>query len=586
AGEFYTPRQVSEVMSHIVPQYSEIETIYHPTVGSGSLLLTVRKHLNEDTQRILTYYGQERNTATYNLTRMNLLLHGVRPEKMTIRNGDTLAEDWPEDPKRPNEGVQFDAVVMNPPYSAKNWNRSNLKVSDPRFEIAGVLPPDSKGDYAFLLHGLFHLGQHGTMAIVLPHGVLFRGGTEGEIRKRLLDKNYIDTIIGLPDRMFTNTGIPVTVMILKKNRNIGDPVLIIDASKNFVKVGKQHVLQEKDIARSVDTYTERREEKGYSHLASREDIIENEYNLNIPRYIESIEEEIPQDVDAHLFGGIPRANIAELNVLQSTVPTVLEQSLEEIRDGYVVLSSPIGDIMNNVLNDPAVIEKTKEMEAKITDYMNKYWQELKAINDVNKITALKDEMLVEIKTTLEAFNHHTDYYGYQIIAEITKSTLTDDTEIIASSDFYTAGRTREPHMVTKGTGRKKRVEQDGWIGSIVPNTLITKHLYRNELAEIEAKKTRLQEIETELAELVEAAKVEDSDEEFALGEALNDKEDAFLVGSVKAALKEVNKDTAEYRLLQNVEGLLNEKTKLNREARKLEKELKETTEERILTLTD
>src|SRR5699024_10182081 len=323
AGEFYTPRQVSEVMAQIVAKSSEIESIYDPTVGSGSLLLTVRKHLNEDTHRILTYYGQERNTATYNLTRMNLLLHGVRPEKMTIRNGDTLAEDWPEDPKRPNEGVQFDAVVMNPPYSAKNWNRSNLKVSDPRFEIAGVLPPDSKGDYAVLLHGLFHLGQHGTMAIVLPHGVLFRGGTEGEIRKRLLDKNYIDTIIGLPDRMFTNTGIPVTVMILKKNRNIGDPVLIIDASKNFVKVGKQHVLQEKDIARIVDTYTERREEKGYSHLASREDIIENEYNLNIPRYIESIEEEIPQDVDAHLFGGIPRANIAELNVLQSTVPTVL-----------------------------------------------------------------------------------------------------------------------------------------------------------------------------------------------------------------------------------------------------------------------
>src|SRR5699024_6653361 len=181
AGEFYTRRQVSEVMAQIVAKSSGIEAIYDPTVGSGSLLLTVRKHLNEDTQRILTYYGQERNTATYNLTRMNLLLHGVRPEKMTIRNGDTLAEDWPEDPKRPNEGVQFDAVVMNPPYSAKNWNRSNLKVSDPRFEIAGVLPPDSKGDYAFLLHGLFHLGQHGTMAIVLPHGVLFRGGTEGEI---------------------------------------------------------------------------------------------------------------------------------------------------------------------------------------------------------------------------------------------------------------------------------------------------------------------------------------------------------------------------------------------------------------------
>lgn len=183
AGEFYTPYQVSEVMAQIVAKSTKIESIYDPTVGSGSLLLTVGKHLDKDGQKNLNYYGQEKNTATYNLARMNLLLHGVRPEKMTIKNGDTLSYDWPEDPERPNEGVQFDAVVMNPPYSVKNWNRSGLKLSDPRFEIAGVLPPDSKGDYAFLLHGLFHLRQTGTMAIVLPHGILFRGGARGKFVK-------------------------------------------------------------------------------------------------------------------------------------------------------------------------------------------------------------------------------------------------------------------------------------------------------------------------------------------------------------------------------------------------------------------
>src|SRR5690625_2555943 len=225
AGEFYTPRQVSEVMAQIVAKSTDIESIYDPTVGSGSLLLTVGKHLPEDRQKSLHYYGQEKNTATYNLTRINLILHGVSPSRMKIRNGDTLAEYWPEDPSRPNEGVHFDGVVMNPPYSLKNWNEHGLKVTDPRFEIAGVLPPNSKGDYAFLLHGLFHLSQEGTMAIVLPHGVLFRGGAEGEIRKRLLDKNYIDAVIGLPDKLFTNTGIPVTVMILKKNRSLKDPVL-------------------------------------------------------------------------------------------------------------------------------------------------------------------------------------------------------------------------------------------------------------------------------------------------------------------------------------------------------------------------
>ncbi|NLJ80084.1 MAG: type I restriction-modification system subunit M, partial [Firmicutes bacterium] len=191
AGEFYTPKQVSEVMAQIVAKSGKIKSIYDPTVGSGSLLLTVGKHMPENDRKILHYYGQERNTATYNLARMNLLLHGVRPERMTVRNGDTLAEDWPEDPERPNEGVLFDVVVMNPPYSVKNWNREDLKVSDPRFEIAGVLPPNSRGDYAFLLHGLYHLGPEGTMAIVLPHGVLFRGGAEGEIRKRLLDRDLI-----------------------------------------------------------------------------------------------------------------------------------------------------------------------------------------------------------------------------------------------------------------------------------------------------------------------------------------------------------------------------------------------------------
>src|SRR5690625_2955877 len=341
AGEFYTPRQVSEVMAQIVAKTTKVDSIYDPAVGSGSLLLTVGKHLNEEGRKYLHYYGQEKNTATYNLTRMNLLLHGVRPEKMTVKNGDTLAHDWPEDPERPNEGVQFDAVVMNPPYSVKNWNQEGLKVTDPRFEIAGVLPPDSKGDYAFLLHGLFHLGQEGTMAIVLPHGVLFRGGAEGEIRKRLLAKNHINAVIGLPDKLFTNTGIPVTIMILKKNRPLNEPLLMIDASKSFVKEGKQNVLQEKDIAKIVDTYIERREEPGYSYLATKTDIVENEYNLNIPRYIETTEEDIPHDVDAHLYGGIPLRQIEQLTVLHDLTKDVLYESITEVRPGYVELNKSI-----------------------------------------------------------------------------------------------------------------------------------------------------------------------------------------------------------------------------------------------------
>ena len=586
AGEFYTPRQVSEVMAQIVAKSSNIKSIYDPTVGSGSLLLTVRNHLKGDAQKLLNYYGQEKNTATYNLTRMNLLLHSVRPENMSIRNGDTLAEDWPEDPERPSEGVQFDAVVMNPPYSVKNWNQAELKVSDPRFEVAGVLPPNSKGDYAFLLHGLYHLGQEGTMAIVLPHGVLFRGGAEGQIRQRLLDKNYIDTVIGLPDKLFTNTGIPVTVMILKKNRDLDEPVLMIDASHTFTKEGKQNVLREKDIAKLVDTYETRNEEKGYSHLATREEIIENEYNLNIPRYIESIDEDIPEDVDAHLYGGIPYKNIVDLHVLQATVPHVIEASLEEVRPGYVQLTDSMEDLSTNVLNDAYVLDKSQAVEARIKAYQDKYWELLKSVADVNEIRGIREAMLAEIKDILLEFDHIDEYDGYQIIASLWSEILTEDTEVIALSDFYTEGRKRVRLMVTKGTGKNKREEQAGWIGSLVPNDLITTKLFKTELTEIETKETKLQEIEAELTELVEAAKVEESDEEVALGDALNEREDAFLIGSVRSELKAAEKESMDYTLLKNVEALLNERTTLNRDVRKLETALKEMTEARIETLTD
>ena len=397
AGEFYTPHQVSEVMAQIVAKSGDIKSIYDPTVGSGSLLLTVKKHLDKDSQKELKYYGQEKNTATYNLTRMNLLLHGVRPDKMTIKNGDTLAHDWPEDPAKPNEGVQFDGVVMNPPYSVSNWNKAGLKVSDPRFEIAGTLPPDSKGDFAFLLHGLYHLSTEGTMGIVLPHGVLFRGSSEGDIRQRLLEKNYIDAVIGLPSNLFTNTGIPVVIMILKKNRSIDAPVLIIDASNSFIKVGKQNVLQEKDIAKIVDVYVNKTEIHGYSHLADREEIRKNEYNMNIPRYVESIDSEISHDVDAHLFGGIPQSNIDDLSVLQSLVPEVLKSNLQTIRPGYVTLKKSVNELTEEILNDAHITSISSEIRAKTEMYIAKYFDVLRNIDSSTDLRELMDEMLESIK---------------------------------------------------------------------------------------------------------------------------------------------------------------------------------------------
>lgn len=590
AGEFYTPHQVSEVMAQIVAKSSSIRSIYDPAVGSGSLLLTVGKHLDSDMQRNLTYYGQEKNTATYNLTRMNLLLHGVRPEKMTIKNGDTLAHDWPEDPERPNEGVLFDAVVMNPPYSAKNWNRHDLTVSDPRFSFAGVLPPTSKGDYAFLLHGLFHLGQEGTMAIVLPHGVLFRGGAEGEIRKRLVEKNYIDTVIGLPSSLFTNTGIPVTVLILKKSRALDEPVLFIDASKDFIKVGKQNVLQEKDIARIVDTYVERRSEKGYSSLVERGAIAENDFNMNIPRYIASSDNEIAHDVDAHLLGGIPEENIKDLKVLNEIVPDILNGALKPLRPGYLQLIKEIDQLTEEILSNRQVKDKADEVKSKMAEYTNQYWDVLKHVTNVADIKQIMEDMLVDIKAILASFQHLNTYDGYQIIAEIWKDTLTRDLELIAADEFYSVARTREPNMVTKGSGNSKREEQDGWVGALIPNERIAKHLYGAELEELEQLKQDVNAVEAELDELVEAAKVEGSEENEVLFECLTKNKEgepgnSFVGKSVKAELKEYEPQSDEYKMLENVDTLMASRLRLNREIKAKETELSHLVQDRIPNLT-
>lgn len=290
AGEFYTPQAVSTLMTRIVligredmPGFS----VYDPTMGSGSLLLNAKKYSNMP--GMIQYFGQELNTSTYNLARMNMILHGVPIENQHLHNADTLDQDWPTE-----EPTNFDAVLMNPPYSAK-WSAEKGFLDDPRFFTYGVLAPKSKADFAFLLHGYYHLKDTGVMAIVLPHGVLFRGNAEGKIRKVLLENGAIDTVIGLPANIFFNTSIPTTVIILKKNRTNRD-VLFIDASNEFTKGKNQNLLEEGHIQKILDTYKNREDIDKYAYVASFEEIKENDFNLNIPRYVDTFEEEEPIDI--------------------------------------------------------------------------------------------------------------------------------------------------------------------------------------------------------------------------------------------------------------------------------------------------
>lgn len=290
AGEFYTPHEVSDMMARIVTigqENKNLFSVFDPTMGSGSLMLNVRNYLAYPDS--VKYHGQELNTTTYNLAKMNLILHGVDKEDMRLRNGDTLNKDWPTD-----EPYTFDAVLMNPPYSAK-WSADPTFLDDSRFNRYGRLAPKSKADFAFLLHGYYHLKDSGTMAIVLPHGVLFRGAAEGVIRKKLLEDGSIEAVIGMPANLFFGTSIPTTVIILKKNRTSRD-VLFIDASKEFTKGKNQNKLTKENIDKIVNTYKKREDIEKYAHVARFDEIKENEFNLNIPRYVDTFEEAEPINI--------------------------------------------------------------------------------------------------------------------------------------------------------------------------------------------------------------------------------------------------------------------------------------------------
>ncbi len=290
AGEFYTPHQVSRLMAMIAMDGKEDKkglTVYDPTLGSGSLLLNVRNFSNES--ELIRYFGQELNNSTYNLSRMNMILHDVKLEYQTLNQGDTLSDDWPVD-----EPTNFDAVLMNPPYSAK-WEASKGFLDDPRFAEYGVLPPKSKADYAFLLHGFYHLKNPGIMAILLPHGVLFRSGAEEKIRKILLENGCIDAVIGLAPNLFYSTGIPVSLIILRKDKT-DRSVYFIDASEEYYKESTKNSLSNENIIKIFDAYKSKKEIEKFSHLASFEEIEENNFNLNIPRYVDTFEEEEELDL--------------------------------------------------------------------------------------------------------------------------------------------------------------------------------------------------------------------------------------------------------------------------------------------------
>lgn len=584
AGEFYTPHEVSQVMSQIVADHlkdRETIDIYDPTSGSGSLLITigksVAKHLGS--KENIKYYAQELKENTYSLTRMNLVMRGIRPENIVARNGDTLADDWPyfddENKEATYRTLWVDAVVSNPPYSQK-WDPKE----DPRFSEYGIAPK-AKADYAFLLHDLYHLKNDGIMTIVLPHGVLFRGGEEGNIRKNLIENDNIDAIIGLPANIFFGTGIPTIIMVLKKHRNNND-VLIIDASKGFEKVGKNNVLRASDIKKIVDTYIERRTIDKYSKVVTKDEIRNNDYNLNIPRYVDSSEKPESFDIYASMFGGIPNKEIEEFNQFWSVFPSLKGELFEPINSNFSNLR--VEDVKKTINCNNDVLTFVNNYKSRFDGFEEFLANEL--ITNHESLVVAKEESIISdnIFTRLNESNLTDKYQAFQLLDNEWK-VISSDLEIIKTEGFDST-KIVDPIYITKKKDGKDIEVQDGWQGRIIPFDLVQNTLLKNEADILREKENVLANIPSQYSELLEELSEDDKEE---LNACISEEGDSFINAEVakyaKAAKKEHNNSSAALCAYKVIELIEQEKS-LKKEIKELSSSLQRKTKSTIESLND
>lgn len=580
AGEFYTPHEVSILMSEIIAHQlknKERIEIYDPTSGSGSLLINIGKSLSKyiDSKDNIKYYAQELKQNTYNLTRMNLVMRDISPSNIITRCGDTLADDWPYfDENHTYNPLFVDAVVSNPPYS-QNWEPTDLTKHDIRFREYGVAPK-SKADYAFLLHDLYHLNSGGIMTIVLPHGVLFRGGEEGDIRQNLIEKNRIDAIIGLPPNIFFGTGIPTIIMVLKKEKTDTD-ILIIDASKGFEKEGKNNKLRACDIKKITDTIINRVSIPKFSKLVSRDEIRANEYNLNIPRYVDSSEQSESWDIYASMFGGIPASEIDEFKEYWFAFPGLKENLLEKINDSYYSLKS---EEINETVNKFADILQFKNDFSMAFDT---FGAQLKSrlIDNMLEVNIYKEENEISdiIFNNLKSIPLIDKYEAYQLLDDEWRK-ISIDLEII-QTEGKSAITQVDPNMVMKKKNGKDVEIQEGWKGHIIPFDIVQQLLFTDELKSISQKESRLLEITSEIQEVFDSLTEEEKEKDF-----VNDSKDAFVNSQIKKSIKSEDFDNETKEKLKSVDKLLDEEKPLKKSVKEESAKLHLKTKEAIENLSE
>ena len=585
AGEFYTPHEVAILMSEIVANHlkdKEKIEIYDPTSGSGSLLInigrSVAKHIsNKDN---IKYYAQELKENTYNLTRMNLVMRNILPDNILTRNADTLEEDWPyfddTDPERTYNLVYVDAVVSNPPYS-QNWDSEN-KEFDPRYERFG-LAPKGKADYAFLLHDLYHVKPNGIMAIILPQGVLFRGGEEEKIRRNLIEENHIDAIIGLPANIFFGTGIPTIIMILRQKRENTD-VLIVDASKGFVKEGKNNRLRACDIKKITDAVINRTDEQKFSRKVKRDEIRKNEYNLNIPRYVDSSDDAESWDIYASMFGGIPNSEIDGLSKFWDAFPSLRNQIYKSDDTPYSSLA--VEDVKQTITDNIDVKNFISQFNGAFSDFSSYLYRELIENMLTVKVAQEENQISEDIFRRLTNIPLIDKYQAYQVLDDQWSKTATD-LEVIQTEGFE-ATRKVDPNMVIKKKDGKDVEVQDGWIGRVIPFELVQQTLLKKELDELKQKEAELEAVVAQYPEIIDEMSEEEKE-----GDYLNDDNTTFVPAKVKAYCKDANifgYDNVLTTKIRRVHTLIEKEKKLKKEVKEKAWALHMLTKETIEGLSD
>lgn len=555
-GQFYTPAEVSRVMAKVIGINAATmasQTLYDPACGSGSLLIRAA----DEAANGITIYGQEYDTTTAGLAKMNLVLHNKSTG--TIANANTLSN-----PKFKNGDriERFDFAVANPPFSYKSWVNGIDTSSDERFIEYSAIPPEKNGDYAWLIHFIHSLKpQKGKGAIILPHGVLFRGNAEATIRKEIIEKRIIKGIIGLPANLFYGTGIPACIIVIdKENAQARQGLFMIDASKGFIKDGNKNRLREQDIRKIVDCFNGFMEIPKYSRMISYSEIEANEFNLNIPRYIDSSEPEDLQNISAHLSGGIPRTDIDALESYWMVFPSLRTELFKDNgRDGYMELKVSKDNIRETIYHHSEFTGFAESVKRAFDDWKADNWTRLNEINSGEHPKQFIEDISKSLLDTYDKMSMIDKYDVYQCLMSFWEETMQDDVYAIVF-DGWESGRDIEREMVKKKdgttTGKMKSFE-----GRVIPKALIIERYFRKEKDAIDQMESERDEIVTNMEEMKE----EHSGEEGLLAEVINDK-GSITKGELQKRIKEIryDKDVAEeLEILQQYEELMKIESKLN-----------------------